>query len=251
MSTLQLVDSHVHLDRYTDSELREMLGRARAAGVVRFLSVGVDLASSRAAIQLAHQHTEIDAAVGLHPSAIARVPDAMAMLGDIERLAADPSVVAIGEVGLDASVGPLDHQLPVFRAALQLAKTRDLGVVLHIVDAHDTALAMLRANGPIRAVVHYFVGRLELARRYLEAGCWISVGKPAMRPEHRSLRAAVRRMPIERLLVETDTYPLPGRSTAPSDIADIARRVAELRRMPIEELATETTSNYARFIGRL
>ena len=100
-----------------------------------------------------------------------------------------------------------------------------------------------------RSAIHYFVGGPDLANRYLAAGLWLSVGKPVARVEHAGLRAAIREAPLDRLLVETDTYPIPGRTTEPADVRLVALAVATLKGLSLERVAAATTANFARLVG--
>jgi TatD DNase family protein len=163
-------------------------------------------------------------------------------------LAELPVVRAIGEIGLDDGPGspPLNEQIDTFEAQLAIARARRLAVVLHVVGLHDLALEILRRETPGKVVVHYFQGSWDLARRYLERGCYVAVGKPATRSENGALREAVRRLPADRLILETDTYPLPGRTTEPRDIAAICVALAKLRGELPEALAAMTTASYRR-----
>lgn len=221
-----------------------MLERARDAGVGMLLNVGVDFESSRGAAALARKHPEILAAAGVHPRRL-RNED----VADIEAMLREEDAVAIGEVGLEYApdAAPPERQRAFFAACVDLARRLDVGVSLHVVGAHDDALAMLKEAGPVRAAVHYFQGDAALAARYLEAGCLISVGKPVMRLP--ALKAAIPGIPLDRLLLETDTYPLPGRTTEPKDIADVCRAVAELRGEPLHRVAEATTTNLRRLLG--
>lgn len=243
-----LTDSHVHLDRYTPSALTRMLARARRAGVHHLLTVGVDLESSRAAVALTRRRG-VRAAVGIHPLRSAGL-DLPAAIADLRALAEHPGVAAIGEVGLDAS-GPaaLAEQETVLRAQLELARALDLPVVLHVVDAHAAAQRVLAAYPDRRVVIHYFQGDADLAARYLALGCFLSFGKPVTRSGRTALREAARRAPLDRLLIETDTYPLPGRATEPRDVALVCQALAELRGMAPSEIAAATTANYRALFG--
>lgn len=248
-----LADSHVHLDRYPDAEVDSMLRRAAEAGVRHMLTVGSDLVSSRAAIELATRHQgAVRAAVGIHPTRLGGPSEVDAALVELGRLAASPDVVAIGEVGLDAGTGndALEAQERFLLGCLELARARGLPLVLHVVGAHEAALALLRPWAPIPAVVHYFVGDAALARRYLELGCLISVGKPATRPSEVALREALVEIPIDRLLLETDTYPLPGRATEPRDAAKVCAAVARLRGLEPAVVAARTTESFLRLFSR-
>jgi TatD DNase family protein len=252
-------DSHVHLDRYTDEEVAAMLLRARQFGVTRFLTVGVDLASSERAVLLARQHPGVFAAIGLHPMYVHGNFDANSAYYQ-ERLQAlaqqAPEVVAVGEAGIDLleARASLDAQRAAFRMQLHLAYDLKLPLILHNQEAdipcqQEILQAARQKTGRlVDIIVHYFVGDLASAKRWLIFGCHLSVGKPATRPENTALREAVAAIPLERLLLETDTYPLPGRATEPAHIAQIAQAVAEIKRLPITTIAEETTANFCRLL---
>ena len=245
-----LADSHVHLDRYDEDELVSMLDRARAAGVERLLTVGVDRASSLAALSLAAQHAGVLAAVGIHPRRVAEVDGPEHVIWSLAMLG---GMVAIGEVGLDADGPDIEEQAYFLDACLDLADEVRLPLVLHVLgppEVHALALQRLGTRAPVEAVVHYFVGDAELAGRYLEIGCDISVGKPATRPENAALREAIGTVPFERLLLETDTYPLPGRTTEPRDLPTVRDAVAELRGVAPAVVAERTAANFERLFGR-
>jgi TatD DNase family protein len=124
---------------------------------------------------------------------------------------------------------------------------------LHVVGTqavHERALALVAKRPGVRTVAHYFVGGPELAQRYLERGCWISVGRPVTRSSEVVVRQVVPLIPLDRLLLETDTYPLPGRTTEPRDVATVCAAVAELTSRSYAEVAAATTASFAAFIGR-
>ena len=246
-----LADSHVHLDRYPPSVVSAMLARARRAGVRQFLAIGVDLASSAAVVDLARRRRGVLAAVGVHPTRVGRLDPGEA-LARLRELAGRPGVAAVGEVGLDdtAMESPLPAQEAFFSACLELAEELDLALSLHVIGAHRRAREIIKAGPAPRAVVHYFQADLALARAYLALGCYISVAKPATRRDRVLLREAIRHIPLDRLLLETDTYPLPGRTTEPCDLAEICRAVAELRGLPYQTVARATTANYLRLFRR-
>jgi TatD DNase family protein len=162
-------------------------------------------------------------------------------------------LVAIGEVGLDEGAPDLAGQARLLAACVEMARERDLPLVLHVVGGeaiHERALEIVGRPSRVRAVAHYFVGGPELARRYVEAGCWVSVGRPVTRVADRAVREAVPTIPLDRLLLETDTYPLPGRTTEPKDVATVCAAVAELTGRSYDEVAAETTANFAALLGR-
>jgi TatD DNase family protein len=250
-------DSHIHLDRYTDEEASALLGQARQAGVSSFLTVGVDLASSERAILLARKHAGLYAAIGLHPAFLNADFDLQASRyhEHLQALAQRaPEVVAIGEAGIDlieARVS-LEMQRLAFRLQLHLAYELKLPLVLHNqgsdIPCQQEMLqaARRKTGGLVDVIVHYFVGDLASARRWLVTGCYLSVGRPVTRPENVALREAVAAIPLGRLLLETDTYPLPGRDTEPAHIAQVAQAVAEIKQLPRDTIAEQTTANFCR-----
>ena len=249
------MDSHVHLDRYSDEEVHRMVLEAEQAGVRQLLTIGTDRDSSRTALTLAGRHPRILAAIGIHPTRLhtldQRQPP-IRLLSDLLR-EAEPTVSAIGEVGLDAGAPDLDGQQRFLAGCVELTAERDLPLVLHVVGeaaVHEMALSILAQRPEVRAVAHYFVGGPDLAAQYLEAGCWISVGRTVTRKSEASVRAAVQMIPLDRLLLETDTYPLPGRTTEPRDVATVCAAVAEITGRPYVDVAQTTTANFAVFLGQ-
>ena len=251
-------DSHIHLDRYTDDEASSLLARARQVGVTRFLTVGVDLASSERAILLGKQHAGLHAAIGLHP--IYLPTDLATQFSSYqERLQSlaqhSPQVVGIGETGIDLlqAEAPLEMQRRAFRLQLNLAYDLKLPLILHNQRANTHCQELLQAvqkerRQTLPVIVHYFVGDLASASRWLALGCHLSVGKPVTRAENIALREAIASIPLERLLLETDTYPLPGRDTEPAHIVQIAQAVAELKQLPVQKIAEQTTANFCRLL---
>lgn len=250
-------DTHVHLHAYADPA--GLLERAAAVGVDRVVGVGVDLTTSRRTLAVARQARlrresgsgwpTVIAAAGLHPSYLRCLPSA-ATYSALAELAGDSLVGFIGEIGLDTVEANLSlpMQALVFRTQLALARQLGKPVNLHVRGAVDALLDILSADGlpESGAVFHYFTGDAALAERLLAAGLLLSVGKPVTRPENAELRAAVPFIPLDRLLLETDSYPLPGRTTEPSDLPSVAQSVAALRGVPIETVAEATTGNLRR-----
>jgi TatD DNase family protein len=247
-----LADSHVHLHAYSDADVDVLLERGRVAGVDLIVGIPVDLATSRRTIDIAKSHAGVVATVGLHPAHLdERVTEST--FSDLDALARDPAVGFVGEIGLDVVDGKmaLDYQRAFFQAQLELAQKRRLPVNLHIHGAFDEAFAVIERVGlpQAGAIVHYFVGDESLARRALDLGLHISVGKPVTRVENASLRRAVPTIPLDRLVLETDSYPLPGRQTEPADVRLVAQAVADLRGCSVDEVADATTANLRRMLG--
>jgi TatD DNase family protein len=252
-----LVDTHAHLhDPAFDADRADVLGRARAAGVGRVLTIGTDVPTSEAAVALAAAEPDVFAAVGIHPHDAAGADDAA--LARIAALARAPKVVAIGEIGLDYY---RDHSpRPAQRRALaaQLALARGLGkpVLLHCREAHADLLDLCAAEGLAAAggILHCFSGDLEVARRGLALGLLLSIAGPVTYPNARRLPEVVRGVPLDALVLETDCPYLPpqpwrGRRNEPAYLGATAARVAELRGVPVTVLARETTRTACRRLG--
>jgi len=252
-----LFDTHAHLhDAAFDADRDAVLGRARAAGVARLLSVGTDPAASRAAVALATGHADIYAAVGIHPHDATAADEAA--LGEIAALARAPRVVAIGEIGLDyyRNLSPREAQIRVLRAQLALAREVRKPVLLHCREAHADLLAALAADGVSEAggIMHCFSGDLAVAERCLGLGLRISLAGPVTYPNARRLAEVVRALGLTALVLETDCPYLPpqpwrGQRNEPAYLAATAARVAELCGVPAATVAERTTQNACALLG--
>jgi TatD DNase family protein len=248
---MQIIDVHTHLDmpQFAD-DLDVVLERARAAGVVRMVCVGVDLASSRQSVHLARVHPGgIAAAVGIHPNDWADAgPDDMTALGELARL---PEVVAVGETGLDFHYDrtPFERQVEALREHLALALETGKPLIIHARKADERVLEVLAEfGGGLRGVRHCFDGSPAVAEEYLAAGLHISFGGAVTRPGHKKLRAAAGAVPADRLLVETDCpYQSParyaGQRNEPAYVVEVVRALAALRGTTPEDIAAVTTAN--------
>lgn len=247
-------DSHAHLDdpRF-DEDRPELLAQMRDQGVL-CTCIGSNMPTSRAAVALAEAHDGLWAATAVHPHDAKDFADA-----DVQQLrewARLPKVVAIGEIGLDYyyDLSPRPVQREVFAQQLDLAAEIDMPVVLHIRDAHGDVTDMLRARrGHLPAfVVHCFSGSWESAKIYLDMGAMISFAGPVTFKKSLHLQEVARKVPAERLMIETDSpylspEPVRGRRNNPCHVAHVADFVAALRGIPAEDLAQATVSNALRF----
>ncbi|GAB4209486.1 MAG: TatD family hydrolase [Roseiflexaceae bacterium] len=244
MATIHLIDTHQHLHlSHFDTDRDEVIARAQAAGVTRLVEIGYDLDSSRAAVALAEQHPAIYAVVGIQPH-YALAADA-GWLDEIQRLAAHPRVVAIGEIGLDYyhDQAPHDRQEQLFRDQLALARGLSLPVVIHSRDAHKDTVRILRdaARGQ-PGIMHSFSGDWSYAEACLEVGFMLSFSGPVTFPKAAELHEVVRRVPLDAILTETDSpylspHPLRGKRNEPERVRLVAERLAALRGQSLEELA--------------
>jgi TatD DNase family protein len=258
VTTPDLFDTHAHL-HFPEfaGDLDAVLGRARAAGVRRMVTIGTDVATSRAAVALAAREPDVWAAVGIHPHEATSADDTA--LVEIERLASAARVVAIGETGLDffRNLSPREAQLRAFRAQLALARRAGKPVLVHCRDAHEETLSLLAAEGARGrgGIMHCFSGDLAIARRCLDLGLLISLAGPVTYPKPGALPEVARMIPSDRLVVETDSPYLPpqpyrGKRNEPAYVAITAARVAELRGEPLTDLAARMSEN-ARTLFRL
>jgi len=247
-----MIDTHAHLiHRSFRRDLGEALERAWAAGLRAIVVVGYDLESSRAAVQLAGEHEQLYAAVGIHPHD-ARSADERA-LAEIERLAGGPKVVAIGETGLDfyRDLSPRDAQEACFVGHIEIAKRRGLPVIVHDREAHRDVLRVLEQQAVRSAILHCFSGGAELARRAVEMGHFIGVAGPVTFDPAPDLAEVVRRVARDRLLVETDCpwlapEPHRGKRNEPSYVRLVVERAASLWGVSMGEAGETLSANALR-----
>jgi TatD DNase family protein len=252
---MRLVDTHAHLHFPEFAEDRDaVLERAQRAGVAVVVTVGTDRDTNPAAVALAERCPRIYASVGIHPHDAGKASEAD--LAEVERLArSSAKVVALGEMGLDffRDFSPREVQERVFRRQLALARRLGKPVIVHCREAHAEVLAILAEEGvgEIGGVMHCFSGDVEVAKRCLDLGLFISLAGPVTYKNARALPEVARFVPEDRLVVETDCPFLPpqphrGRRNEPAWLALTAARVAELRGVDPETLTATLTVNAAR-----
>lgn len=252
-----LVDSHTHIDTSRfDTDRETVIQAAVAGGVTRMIDPGCDLASSQAALALAKTHPGvIFAAAGTHPHDATSYNEEV---GEQFRvMAREPEIVAIGEFGLDyyRMLSPREVQRAVFCAHLQLARDCNLPCIIHVRDAHDDVMELLRAHGRgLRGVFHCFSGNLAQAEECLAfEGFLLSFAGPLTR-EGNALPEVARIAPLDRILVETDSpylvpKPLKARRNEPLFVRHVAEKVAAIRNMTLAEIAAITTANAIRLFA--
>jgi len=259
MTETMLVDSHCHLDfPELQRDLDGVLARARGAGVETMLAIGTRLSKFPGVRAIAEAHANVFCTVGIHPHEAA---NETAAVDALLALADHPKVVGLGETGLDYyyDKSPRAAQAENFRAHLRAAQESGLPVVIHTRDADaDTAdlLEWARRELPqVTGVLHCFTSSLELAHKAIDLGYLISISGIVTFKNAEDLRQTVRELPVERLMVETDSpflspVPVRGKSCEPSYVAHTARFVANLKGVPVEELAAVTTANFYRLFSR-
>ena len=249
------VDSHTHLDAcgcVDAADVRAAMDRAAAVGVTRAVTVADDLASARWVVQAAHWDDRVVAAVALHPTRTAALTEDDH--AEIERLARDPRVVAVGETGLDYywDYSPPAAQQESFRRHIDLAKRLGKPLMIHDRDAHDDVLRILREErAPDTVVFHCFSGDAAMARECADAGYVLSFAGPVTFRNARALQEAAVVVPEEQLLVETDApfltpHPHRGRANEPYCLPWTVRGLADLRKVPDDRLAASLGRNAER-----
>jgi TatD DNase family protein len=250
-----LIDSHAHIDLPEfDKDRDQVMARARERGVRAVINMGLDATLSLKALAVAKNYDDVFAAVGCHPHETAKMRE-----GDLESLAElskDSRVVAIGEIGLDfyRNLSPRESQLDAFKKQLDLAVELGLPVAVHCRQAHrevyDILSGWVKANpgGNKRGVIHCFSGDIEMARRYIELGFYISLAGSVAYPSAGELVEVAREVPLERLLLETDAPFLApqahrGKRNEPAYVALTAEKVAGIREAPVEVVADSAARN--------
>lgn len=246
-----LIDSHVHLqDKKFTRDLDRVLERAEDAGVERMICVADRVESSRSAIAISRQHPRLRATVGVHPHYDAQFT-AKTML-ELEALARDPTVVAVGEIGLDYHYPNFNaqRQIDCFVAQAHLAVRRKLPLVIHCRDAYDDLLRVIRADEriPRQGVLHCYSGDYDQARGFLDEGYYLGVGGAVTYPNADVLRDVVRRVGLERIVSETDGPYLPpqskrGRRNEPSYMKHVIKTLADLTDLSYQDAARITKAN--------
>lgn len=248
-----LVDSHAHIQGSEfAADLHDVIDRANAAGVEQIVVVGGagELSSNEAAIAVARSFSGLFATVGMHPHDAKDVSEE-----DFRRLkdlTADPKVVAVGETGLDFYYdhSPRNLQMEIFIRFIHMARETSLPLVVHNRDAHGEVADLVRSEGrgDLRGVIHCFTGDYEAAKTFLDLGFYISFTGIITFKNAEPLREVVRKLPLDRVLVETDApylAPVPhrGKRNEPSFVRFVAETVAQIKGLKLEEVAQATTRN--------
>ncbi|AIF53862.1 TatD family hydrolase [Pelosinus sp. UFO1] len=245
-----LFDSHAHIDdEKFDNDRDQVVARALENGITGIINVGACMASSARSIALTQKYENIYAAVGIHPH------DAKdALEDDYEQLAQWTKlhkVVAIGEIGLDYyyDLSPREVQRAVFIRQLDIARQTGVPFIIHDRDAHGEILDILRKEAKgVPGVLHCFSGSLEMAREVLKMGLYISIAGPITFKNAAKLPEIAATVPLERLLVETDSpyltpHPHRGKRNEPAYVKLVAQQVADLRGIELSALAKATREN--------
>ncbi len=254
------MDSHCHLDRLDlsayDNDFDALMTTTRAAGVSQMLCIGVDLETFADVRAIAERYDDVHCTVGVHPLyKDSREPST----DELVALAAHPKVVAIGETGLDYfyAKGDTDWQRRRFVCHIEAARETGLPLVIHTRDARADTLDLLRqhGDGQVSGVLHCFTEDLAMAEAAIELGLYISISGIATFANASALRDVVKALPLERLLIETDSpwlapVPYRGKTNQPLYVAEVARLVADLHGVAVQSLVDITRHNFYRLFTR-
>ncbi len=260
------VDSHAHLETQQFEADRELvIARAREAGIETILAIGSGTGpgSLDCAIRLAEQHDFIYATIGIHPHEAKLARDAD--FEEMAQLATRPKVIAWGEIGLDYFYdhSPRDIQQDAFLKQLEMAQAAKLPIVIHCrpsdqsEDAWEDCLKLLHehwAPSGLRGILHCFTGAWDHAKRALDMGFMISFAGNVTFPKAQQIREAAKQVPLERMLIETDSpflAPVPhrGKRNEPSFVKEAARQIGEIRGQSMEDIGFQTARNFYRFFS--
>lgn len=253
---MHLIDTHAHLDAEAfEKDADAVVARAHEEGVKHILTIGITLETSLAAIRVAERFPNVSAVVGVQPNYASEMK-----AGDWEEiveLIQHPEVVGIGETGLDRywDYAPIETQAELFDRHLELSSTSGLPFVVHCREAEADTEKQLRAAfekfGPLNGVMHSFCGDADMAAACVEMGMHISFAGMVTYKKNEELRQTARTVPLDRLLVETDSpylapRPKRGKRNEPAFVKMTAECLAEVRGISLEELAAATTANAER-----
>jgi TatD DNase family protein len=249
------VDTHCHLF-LLDGDPTERVREAREAGVETLVCVGIDPGSSRRSLELARALPGVYATAGMHPHDASDYDERAR--DEIEGLLSDPLVLAVGECGLDffRMHSPKDDQERALRDQVTLARTHDLPLVVHVREAWPQILRLLDEGSADRVVLHCFSGDEGLARACVERGWFVSFATNVTYPKNDHLRRAAASIPLERILVETDSpflapQRLRGRDNTPANVLDAIEEIARARGEPVDNVRETTAANARRAFPRL
>ena len=249
-----LVDSHCHLDRIDlspfDNNLDNALKAAKSNGVEHFLCVAINTENQQAVLEIAEKYANIHASVGVHPL---YTKGESASVDSLAKTAAHPKVVAIGETGLDYfyDADSKIKQQELFRVHVQAAVEVGLPLIIHTRDARQDTLNILKEEGAekVGGVLHCFTESLEMANSAMEMGFYVSFSGIVTFNNASELREVAKQLPIDRILVETDSpyltpQPYRGKPNSPMYVSEVAKLIAKLRNIEYSEFCRQTTQNY-------
>lgn len=252
---MRLIDSHCHLtDEAFDDDRLFILNDLSNFGLRGIINPATNLTDSKMAIELAEKYDNFYAMVGIHPEEVDEITEKD--LEELENLAQNEKVIAIGEIGLDYywKDDNKEHQKEIFIHQLELARKVEKPAVIHVRDSKDDVIEILKDYQDLKIQIHCFSDDLETLEKYMEMGFFISIGGVVTFNNGTNEQNAARNVPIERLMLETDSpyltpEPYRGLRNDPRRLVEVARTVADLRDMKIDKLAKKTYNNTKEFFN--
>jgi TatD DNase family protein len=260
MSAIPIIDTHCHLDYihrqaehpdgHTGTDPAQVLERAKAAGVEFLVNPSVTPAKFPDVMAMAERFENVYAAVAVHPTDVADIVDQPEWLAEVEALLTHPKVVAVGETGLDyywdQSLAEL--QKKCFKSLLELGREYDLPVIVHDREAHEDVYQAICGVPGVRGIMHCFSGDVDFARRIIGKNFYVSFAGNVTFKKAENLHQAAREIPLEWMLVETDSpflspMPFRGKPNEPARVKHVVEKIAQLRGISYEEVAAATTAN--------
>ena len=251
-----IVDTHTHLDSFSDAEVSSILARARRVGVGAVISAGTTESTSRRAVELTSAFPDMFAGVGVHPMDLEGPIDDPAYARLHDMASSTGRVVVVSEIGLDFMEGMPDRavQYQAFRRQIELARDLRLPIVFHSREAHAETLRVLREERAyeVGGTMHYFQADARTAEEAIDLGFLISLARPLLRLPH--LQEVAASLPLEHVVLETDAAPQPFKArrenwTEPRHLRDVAQKLADLQRRDVREIEEATTQNVLRLFG--
>ena len=247
-----LIDTHVHLDdEKFDEDREEIINSFKDNDLELVINVGADIESSKKAVMLAKEYDTIYAAVGVHPHDAKDIDSNT--LDILRELSKEEKVVAIGEIGLDYYYdnSPRELQKQWFREQIKLAKQLDLPIIVHSRDASQDVFDIISEESEgrkLRGVIHCFSESLEMALEYIKLGFYISLGGPVTFKNARVPKEVAKEVPLEKLLIETDSpyltpQPHRGKRNEPKNVRYVAETIANLKGISYEKVKNATNQN--------
>jgi len=252
-----LIDSHAHLDdRRFDTDREKIIQNMENDGIDIILHPAADLTSSVKAVNTAQKHGNIYAAVGFHPHSAKEMDEGS--LEIIKSLAKKDKVIAIGEIGLDYHYdnSPRDIQRKWFKAQIRLAKELNIPFIVHDREAHGDILKILKEENyeGMRGIIHCYSGSYEMAQEFIKLGFLISIAGPVTFRNASRAKEVVRKLPLDKLLIETDSpylspEPKRGRRNEPAYVRYVASEIAEIKNLTLDKIAETTSENFINFFN--
>ena len=251
-----LIDTHVHLDSFTDNEIAAILKRGQKVGVGFVICAGTTVASSIRSVDLSRMFSPFFSGVGVHPMDITEplLEKDYKTLNDLAD--GEKKVIVMSEIGLDYLEGMPDRawQFPAFREQIKIARNLKLPIVFHSREAHNDCFRVLKEEKgyEVGGVMHYFQGSLEEAKEVIDMGFYISIARPVFRLPH--LQEVVSKIPMENIVIETDSAPQPFKKnrdnwTEPRYLRPITEKIAELKEMDVKSVEAALFQNTKKLLS--